>query len=122
MPLVRERLADILVKKRSFVHVEEYLTRHPEFAEALRARPCESRLRHLDVCRSTDNRQVGLHPDLHGPLHNPKAFGPDYKPEPLILARWLGRDHDAEQFQEIKQKEFGGKPAKKRATRDKGKA
>ena len=41
MPLVRERIADILVRKRSFVHVEEYLTRHPDFIEAIKARPCE---------------------------------------------------------------------------------
>lgn len=44
MPLVRERLADILIRKRSFVHVEEYLTRHPEFIEAIRARPRKSAL------------------------------------------------------------------------------
>jgi hypothetical protein len=39
MPLVRERIADILIRKRSFVHVDEYLTRHPDFANALSARP-----------------------------------------------------------------------------------
>jgi hypothetical protein len=42
MPLVRERIADILVRKRSFVHVDEYLTRHPDFANALSARPGRS--------------------------------------------------------------------------------
>jgi hypothetical protein len=42
VPLVRERMADILIRKRSFVHVEEYLTRHPSFAKALNARPCTS--------------------------------------------------------------------------------
>lgn len=41
MPLVRERMADILIRKRSFVHVEEYLTRHPDFVHALHARPGE---------------------------------------------------------------------------------
>jgi hypothetical protein len=34
-------MADILIRKRSFVHVEEYLTRHPDFINALRARPGE---------------------------------------------------------------------------------
>jgi hypothetical protein len=42
MPLVRERMADILIRKRSFVHVEEYLTRHPDFVHALHARRGES--------------------------------------------------------------------------------
>jgi hypothetical protein len=90
MPLVRERLADILIRKRSFVHVDEYLTRHPDFINALRARP------------------TGLHPDLQ--------FGRDKKVEkdketlpPLVLVRWLGKDFDADKILEIKQQEFGGK-------------
>lgn len=55
MPLVRERIADILVRKRSFVHVDEYLTRHPDFANALSARPgtspCPAQLHQLMVSR-----------------------------------------------------------------------
>lgn len=39
MPLVRERIADFLIRRRSFVHVDEYLTRHPDFINALNARP-----------------------------------------------------------------------------------
>jgi hypothetical protein len=41
VPLVRERMADILTRKRSFVHLDEYLTRHPDFANAVRDRPCK---------------------------------------------------------------------------------
>lgn len=78
-------MADILVRKRSFVHVDEYLTRYPDFIHALRARP------------------YGLQQDT-----SPK---PDSKP--LVLARWLGKGFDAEKILEIKQLEFGGK-AKKR--------
>lgn len=66
---------------------------------------------------------VGLHPDLHRPLHQHVGgddADPDYKPEPLVLARWLGKDHDAEQIQEIKQKEFGGKSIRKKTTKGKG--
>ncbi len=77
-------MADILVRKRSFVHVDEYLTRHPDFIRALKARP------------------VGLHSDPQ----------PDSKP--LILARWLGKDFDAEKILEIKQMEFGGRKKRKR--------
>jgi hypothetical protein len=92
MPLIRERMADILVRKRSFVHVEEYLTRHPDFLEALKARP------------------VGLHPDLHRPMpHQLSGNDKDYQPpQPLILVRWLGKDFDAQRILEIKQMEFGG--------------
>lgn len=87
MPLVRERMADILIRKRSFVHVEEYLTRHPDFIHALKARP------------------IGLHPDLHRPLRGEQ--GADTKP--LVLVRWLGKDFNAQKILEIKQHEFGGK-------------
>lgn len=92
MPLIRERMADILVRKRSFVHVEEYLTRHPDFLEALKARP------------------VGLHPDIHRPMpHQMSVDDKDFQqPQPLILVRWLGKDFDAQRILEIKQKEFGG--------------
>ncbi|WOO78541.1 uncharacterized protein LOC62_02G002088 [Vanrija pseudolonga] len=91
MPLIRERMADILVRKRSFVHVEEYLTRHPDFLHALKARP------------------VGLHPDLHRPLPHQVQDDPDYQPpQPLVLVRWLGKDFDAQRILEIKQMEFGG--------------
>ncbi|ORX39265.1 hypothetical protein BD324DRAFT_619074 [Kockovaella imperatae] len=89
MPLVRERVADVLIKKRSFVPIEEYLTRHPEFIHAVNARP------------------RGLHPDLNRPDR-----GDD--PKPLIVARWLGRDFDAERVLKIKQQEFGAKKAKKK--------
>jgi hypothetical protein len=90
MPLIRERMADILVRKRSFVHVEEYLTRHPDFLEALKARP------------------VGLHPDIHRPMPHQVADGMVHPPQPLILVRWLGKDFNAQRILEIKQKEFGG--------------
>ena len=97
MPLVRERMADILVRKRSFVHVEEYLTRHPDFIHALRARP------------------VGLHPDLHRPLHGEKgAFV-----KPLVLVRWLGKNFDPQKILEIKQQEFGGKAKLRRMPKSK---
>lgn len=92
MPLVRERMADLLIRKRSFVHVEEFLTRHPDFQKALDARPS------------------GLHPDLHRPIKS-QSGGEDetvgYRP--LILVRWLGKDFDAQRILEIKQQEFGGK-------------
>lgn len=94
MPLVRERMADILVRKRSFVHVEEYLTRHPDFLDALKARP------------------AGLHPEQHRPLHLDKDHSSD-SPGPLVLVRWLGKDFDAQKILEIKQMEFGGGKAKK---------
>jgi hypothetical protein len=93
MPLVRERVADILVRKRSFVHVEEYLTRHPDFIHALKARP------------------YGLHPDYHGQ----QAASPN----PLVLVRWLGKDFNAEKILEIKQQEFGGKARSKKRTKSK---
>lgn len=99
MPLIRERMADILVRKRSFVHVEEYLTRHPDFLPALKARP------------------VGLHPDQHRPLPHQLGQGEKYEPpQPLILVRWLGKDFDSQRILEIKQMEFGGKkkPKKKK--------
>ena len=80
-------MADILVRKRSFVHVDEYLTRHPDFIHALQARP------------------VGLHPDLHRPLHGEQ--GASLKP--LVLVRWLGKNFDPQKILEIKQQEFGGK-------------
>ncbi len=92
MPLVRERMADILIRKRSFVHVDEYLTRHPDFINALRARP------------------IGLHPDLHRPLRGQE--GADAKP--LVLVRWLGKDFDAQKILEIKRQEFGGKAKSKK--------
>ncbi|OXG78541.1 hypothetical protein C348_04325 [Cryptococcus neoformans Gb118] len=98
IPLVRERFADILIRKRAFVHVEEYLTRHPEFIECIKARP------------------VGLHPDIHRPVPQPgvsESNGDDQSgPRPLILVRWLGKDFDAEKILEIKQMEFGGGKAK----------
>ncbi|ORY33018.1 hypothetical protein BCR39DRAFT_504009 [Naematelia encephala] len=90
IPLVRERLADILVRKRSFVHVDEYLTRHPDFINSLNARP------------------GGMHPDLiQTSTPRDDVQGPEGKP--LILARWLGKDFDAQKILEIKQQEFGGK-------------
>lgn len=96
MPLIRERMADILVRKRSFVHVEEYLTRHPDFLEALKARP------------------AGLHPEQHRPLPHQLEKDHAYEaPGPLILVRWLGKDFDAQKILEIKQMEFGGGKAKK---------
>ena len=94
MPLVREKIAEVLIKKRSFVHVEEYLTRHPEFIHALKARP------------------VGLHPDLHKPVLSVKDGKPgleEHESRPLILVRWLGRNYDDEKVREIKLQEFGGK-------------
>jgi hypothetical protein len=86
MPLVRERLADVLIRKRSFVHVEEYLVRHPDFNNALQARP------------------YGLHPDLQSSVKG------DQKEtlKPLVLVRWLGKDFDSQKILEIKQQEFGG--------------
>lgn len=91
MPLIRERMADILVRKRSFVHVEEYLTRHPDFLHALQARP------------------VGLHPGGMNNYLPHQVMDPDFKPpQPLILVRWLGKDFDAQRILEIKQMEFGG--------------
>ena len=87
MPLVRERIADLLIRKRSFVHVEEYLTRHPDFIHALNARPS------------------GLHPDHD--QHDGADQDEDSKP--LILVRWLGKEFDAQRINEIKQQEFGGK-------------
>ena len=107
MPLVRERVADVLVRKRSFVHVEEYLTRHPDFIHALRARP------------------VGLHPDLHRPLHRAGTDVDNGDEEasmlkPLVLVRWLGKDFDAQKILEIKQQEFGGKTKMRRKSKSKG--
>ncbi|KAK8844157.1 hypothetical protein IAR55_006951 [Kwoniella newhampshirensis] len=94
IPLVRERFADILIRKRAFVHVEEYLTRHPEFIECIKARP------------------VGLHPDIHRPLPQVMQEEDDKNagqaPRPLILVRWLGNDFNAQKILEIKQMEFGG--------------
>ena len=103
MPLVRERVADVLIRKRSFVHVEEYLTRHPDFIHALNARP------------------VGLHPDLHRPIRSTTG-GADAEVEsrPLILVRWLGKEFDAQRINEIKLQEFGGK-AKLKGKKAKGK-
>jgi hypothetical protein len=94
MPLVRERLADVLIRKRSFVHVDEYLTRHPDFLNALQARP------------------YGLHPDLQN----------GDKQKPLVLVRWLGKDFDEEKILEIKQQEFGGGGKAKIRKRAKSKA
>lgn len=101
MPLVRERLADILIRKRSFVHIDEYLTRHPDFIKSLRARP------------------VGMHPDFHGQGEgDQRQEGGRQMLEPLILARWLGKDFDPQRILEIKQQEFGGKKGvKKKAKR-----
>ncbi|WWD06989.1 hypothetical protein V865_005086 [Kwoniella europaea PYCC6329] len=100
IPLVRERFADILIRKRSFVHVEEYLTRHPEFIESIRARP------------------VGLHPDIHRPLPLTQSASDDEQrekqAEPLILVRWLGKEFDAAKILEIKQMEFGGGAKRKK--------
>jgi hypothetical protein len=105
MPLVRERIADILIRKRSFVHVDEYLTRHPDFANALSARPGTL----STLSRSTMlTTSVGLHPDV---LRSSPA-SPETKPPPLVLVRWLGKDFDAEKILEIKQAEFGGKANK----------
>lgn len=91
MPLVRERVADFLIRKRSFVHVEEYLTRHPDFIHALKARP------------------VGLHPDLHRPIRSANGEEDEIEARPLVLVRWLGKDFDAAKIREIKLQEFGGK-------------
>ncbi|WVQ74471.1 hypothetical protein IAR50_004072 [Cryptococcus sp. DSM 104548] len=104
IPLVRERFADVLIKKRAFVHLEEYLTRHPEFIECVKARP------------------VGLHPDIHRPLPMSDSDDTDASaPRPLILVRWLGNDFDAQKILEIKQMEFGGSKAKSKK-RPRGKA
>jgi len=89
MPLVRERLADILIRKRSFVHVDEYLVRHPDFINALQARP------------------YGLHPDLHSDATGVKETEKEPQ-KPLVLVRWLGKDFDQQKILEIKQQEFGG--------------
>ena len=97
MPLVRERLADVLIRKRSFVHLDEYLTRHPDFINALRARP------------------YGLHPDLHRPLGAHDTG--DVKP--LVLVRWLGKDFGARKILEIKQQEFGGKGRSRKGAKSK---
>ncbi|OCF32422.1 hypothetical protein I317_05792 [Kwoniella heveanensis CBS 569] len=97
IPLVRERFADILIRKRSFVHVEEYLTRHPEFIESIKARP------------------VGLHPDIVRSLptqaSNADGDGNDNQQQarPLILVRWLGKEWDHQKILEIKRMEFGQK-------------
>ncbi|WVW79591.1 hypothetical protein I302_101560 [Kwoniella bestiolae CBS 10118] len=96
IPLVRERFADILIRKRSFVHVEEYLTRHPEFIESIRARP------------------VGLHPDIHRALPLTQTDTEEDQPKPLILVRWLGKEFDAAKILEIKQMEFGGGAKRKK--------
>ncbi|BEJ15520.1 hypothetical protein CspHIS471_0501250 [Cutaneotrichosporon sp. HIS471] len=105
MPLIRERMADILVRKRSFVHVEEYLTRHPDFVNALKARP------------------AGLHPEQHEPLPHQVDKDHMYRgPGPLVLVRWLGKDYDAQKILEIKQMEFGGGKAKKLKKMPKSKA
>ncbi|KAL7421042.1 hypothetical protein Q5752_003926 [Cryptotrichosporon argae] len=96
MPLIRARLGDVLVRKRSFVHVEEYLTRHPDFVHALNARP------------------GGLHPDST-PLPHQTTAHPGYKPpEPIVFVRWLGKDFDTQTVNEIKQAEFGGKQGRAR--------
>lgn len=81
-------MADILVRKRSFVPVDEYLTRFPDFRNALEARP------------------LGMHPDqvLHG-----KGEDGDTQKDPLVLVRWLGKNYDEAKILEIKQAEFGGK-------------
>ncbi|WRT69293.1 uncharacterized protein IL334_006277 [Kwoniella shivajii] len=95
IPLVRERFADILIRKRSFVHVEEYLTRHPEFIKSIQARP------------------VGLHPDIHRPIPTSETDTESQQhAKPVILVRWLGKEFDAAKILEIKQMEFGGKKKK----------
>ncbi|KAK4685235.1 hypothetical protein P7C73_g4917, partial [Tremellales sp. Uapishka_1] len=89
LPLTKERLVDVLIAKRSFVLLEEYLTRHPDFINSVRERP------------------YGLHPD---------GLGNEMLKTPTILVRWLGRDFDTKKILEIKQAEFGGKgKAKKKA-------
>ncbi|WVR08840.1 hypothetical protein IAU60_005898 [Kwoniella sp. DSM 27419] len=94
IPLVRERFADILIRKRSFVHVEEYLTRHPEFIESIKARP------------------VGLHPDIVRSIPESKSgssMSSQAEVKPLILVRWLGKEWDHQKILEIKRMEFGRK-------------
>jgi hypothetical protein len=113
MPLVRERMADILIRKRSFVHVEEYLTRHPDFVHALHARRGESNSSDTRLSAAARMslccRQMTLTTDLHRPLRAHPEQDPDHKTQPLILVRWLGKDFDAQKILEIKQMEFGGK-------------
>ena len=104
MPLVRERVAEVLIKKRSFVPLEEYLTRHPDFINAVKARP------------------RGMHPEFNGPLRGADSSTGSSDPvetKPLILVRWLGNDFGAQRVLEIKQQEFGGGPRAKRKAKGK---
>jgi hypothetical protein len=143
MPLIRERMLDILVRKRSFVGVEEYLTRHPDFIHALRARPGMSSLLTLStpshVCWLLQPRiqrrlspsaitavsissdvlisPVGLHPNNERQAHVPRGQPESAAPKPLILVRWLGKDFDAQRILEIKKMEFGGKGKMKKKTK-----
>jgi hypothetical protein len=55
----------------------------------------------------------GLHPDLHHLSYQ------DETPPPLVLARWLGKDFDAQKILEIKQAEFGGKAKVKKKSKGK---
>ena len=102
MPLVRERVAEVLIKKRSFVPLEEYLTRHPDFINAVKARP------------------QGMHPEFNGPLRSAETaveLSDPVETKPLILVRWLGNDFGAQRVLEIKQQEFGGGQRAKRKTK-----
>jgi hypothetical protein len=54
--LIRERLADTLIRKRHFVTVDEYLTRFPSFKSSLTNRPGEP----WTACRSSRRRTLNL--------------------------------------------------------------
>lgn len=100
---MRARVADILTRKRSFVHLDEYLTRHPGFIEAVKARPCKLSfyiIRH-GPCQVAHTVKDGLHPT--------DVFPKLGLPAPIVLVRWLGKEFDAQKILEIKQMEFGGK-------------
>ncbi len=95
--LIRERLADTLIRKRHFVTVDEYLTRFPSFRSSL------------------TNRPGGLHPDLESAEEEHDATTGQPLP-PLILVRWLGNTsaQSNDKLNELKQLEFaGGNKARK---------
>ncbi|WVF65333.1 hypothetical protein IAT40_000059 [Kwoniella sp. CBS 6097] len=104
IPLVRERFADILIRKRSFVHVEEYLTRHPEFIESIKARPVGL---HPDIVRSLPTSSTAG--DAANGEGDGNGVGNQQQARPLILVRWLGKEWDHQKILEIKRMEFGQK-------------
>lgn len=84
-------MADILIRKRAFVHLDEYLTRHPDFANAVRDRPCKcfslARFSHLravvrHICDPTDTAR-------NAKLTTKTAYTPAHSPSPISPSQHL---------------------------------